>query len=89
MSHLPDGQGGGGTPKPSFRVMSQKSTIHELTQVPTKTLIQDVGHQHRILAVVRHSCYVSLAGCNTHGSDLAQNACGVWKQVKHTGPSKL
>ena len=35
MSHLPDGQGGGGTPKPSFKVLSKKSTIHELMQVLT------------------------------------------------------
>lgn len=47
MSHLPDGQGGG-TPKPSFRVMSQKSTIHELTQVSTKPLLQHVGHLNTV-----------------------------------------
>lgn len=32
MSHLPDGQGGG-TPKPSFKVISKKSTLHDLVQV--------------------------------------------------------
>ncbi|KAL3159976.1 hypothetical protein ABBQ38_010364 [Trebouxia sp. C0009 RCD-2024] len=31
MSHLPDGQGGG-TPKPSFKVISKKSTLHDLVQ---------------------------------------------------------
>lgn len=40
MSHLADGQGGGGTPKPSFRVLSKKSTIHELMQVSTQFPIQ-------------------------------------------------
>lgn len=34
MGHLPEGQSGG-TPKPSFKVLSKKSTIHELVQVQT------------------------------------------------------
>lgn len=35
VSHLTEGQGGGGTPKPSFKVPSKKSTLLELMQVFT------------------------------------------------------
>ena len=40
MSHLAEGQGGGGTPKPSFKVSSKKSTLLELMQVFTWSPIQ-------------------------------------------------
>ena len=85
MSHIPDGQGGGGTPKPSFKVASKKSTIHELMQVftwpPIQHMVQELSlscfcigpllHQTGRLQHALHVCRACLLA-----DGLTYKSCG-------------